>query len=159
MFECVEKRLSRRNGWVLRCDGYREHSDLIVLRKGEGVRVWRKIECVTEQVRVLIGLVQPLGGVMMGGIPSYIGRLYVSFTKADIVVRETRCRWRGLALPEVGRGPWSGVGGDGPVPLRLVLPDAGVPLANKATPVLNFDRHRLAAGAELRGLIAPDGRG
>src|SRR5271155_2255335 len=64
---------------------YREDTNFTVVREPECLWAAGHTDRIRKKVGVTIRLVEPLGSVLMGGIPSKVGGLYISCLQTDIV--------------------------------------------------------------------------
>jgi hypothetical protein len=66
-------------------DRNREDANFIVVREPKVLRAAGYLDRIGKKVGVMIRLVEPIGSVLMGGIPCRISGLYVSWLEADVV--------------------------------------------------------------------------
>jgi hypothetical protein len=64
-----------------------ENTNFIVVRESECLGAAGHIDRIRKKVGVTIRLVEPIGGVLVGGIPCKARRLYISWLEANIVFR------------------------------------------------------------------------
>src|ERR1700733_612659 len=65
----------------------REDADFVVVREPECLRAAGHLDRIGKKVGVTIRLVEPIGGMLMGGIPCKVGGLYIPSLEADVVFR------------------------------------------------------------------------
>jgi hypothetical protein len=82
----VKERLSRGNLGAFLGDGDGKHPDLVVVRQRESSLVSGKVDRIGEKVRVLVGFVQPIGGVMVRGIPCQACGLDISGGETKVIL-------------------------------------------------------------------------
>jgi hypothetical protein len=63
----------------------REDTNFIVVREPECLCVAGHVNRIRKEVGVMVRLVEPIGSVLMGGIPCGVSRLYISWLEADVV--------------------------------------------------------------------------
>src|SRR5438067_12934813 len=117
LVECVVKRFREACfGSLLRGrDG--EDADLIVVRKGKAMLSGLHVNRISEQVGIVVRLVQPFGSVLMGCVPCKLRGFDIPSLQAIVII--WLARRDGALLPSLQVCRWPGcvIGGDGPVTL------------------------------------------
>jgi hypothetical protein len=65
--------------------GDREDTNFIVVGEPECLWFAGHLDRIGKEVGVMIRLIEPIGRVLVGGIPCGVSRLYISWLEADVV--------------------------------------------------------------------------
>ncbi len=126
----------RDQGWIVVNDRDRQNLNLVVVRQRKRASARRHDQRVHEEIGILVRLVEPLRCMVVRGVPTQLSLLDITGLQSDVVIWIAPGGRPRLARRINGR-PHGVIGGDSPVTVWSVCPDARVPLADPTGPRLN----------------------